>query len=131
MIGLLASCFEDESNTKIEKINPIHIELGDFSTTVSVYLLDTLRINPIIYKEGTDDAKLSFTWEISGNDIVPAILGTTMNLNAVITVPASADAYRLVLTATDEDTGLKNYEELRLYVMSNFGRGLLIADTKD
>ena len=44
MIGLLASCFEDESNTKIEKINPIHIELGDFSTTVSVYLLDTLRI---------------------------------------------------------------------------------------
>lgn len=128
---LLSACFDDDSNMKIEKISPIRIDLGDMSTNLTAYVLDTLQINPIVYKEGSEDEKLSYKWEISGNDIIPEVLGNTMQLKAVVTMPMNNQPYDLILTVTDNETQLQNYAEFKLSVLSNFGKGLVVADTKD
>lgn len=66
LTGLLYSCYEDKSSLNYTLINPINIELGDESTDYSVFAYDTLEIKPIVYKEGVDDADLSYRWTISG-----------------------------------------------------------------
>lgn len=129
--GLLAACYEDDSNLEIKEINPLVIDLGGTSPSISVFLLDTLEIAPIVYKVGVEDADLSYKWEISGNDIVPQVLDTTMILKAVISVPEKSDAYTLLLTVTDNTTGLQNYEEFKVTVSAVLSQGLLVADTKD
>ncbi|MFR7825280.1 MAG: hypothetical protein ACLU30_20330 [Odoribacter splanchnicus] len=65
LTGLLYSCYEDKSSLNYTLINPINIELGDESTDYSVFAYDTLEIKPIVYKEGVDDADLSYRWTIS------------------------------------------------------------------
>ncbi len=128
---MFTACYEDESNTSIQKINPLVIDLGGASKTLSVYLLDTLEISPIVYKIGVEDADLSYKWEISGNDIVPQVLGTNMILKTVVGVPESSDEYSLLLTVTDNTTLLQSYEEFKVKVSAKLGQGLLVADTKD
>lgn len=129
--GFLSSCFEDESNLEITPISPINIDLGDISTNLSVFSMDTLRINPIVYKKGTNDADLSYEWVLKDEDGVPTVLGNTMQLNAEITVPASSNAYDLLLIVTDNETGLQGYSSFSVEVKPTLGKGLLIADTKD
>lgn len=130
-MGLLTACYEDDSNVGIKEINPLVIDLGGSPNAMSVYLLDTLEIAPIVYKIGVSDADLSYRWELSGNDIVPRVLDTTMILKAVIGVPANSEAYSLLLTVTDNTTSLQNYEEFKITVSAKLGQGLLVADTKD
>ena len=129
--GMLSSCFEDNSNTEINPINPIYIEFGDLSDNISVYSMDTLRLNPIVYKAGTDDSDLSYEWVLTDSDGIPTVLGNTMQLNAEITVPASSNTYDLLLTVTEKSTGLKEYKSFTVTVKAPLGKGLLIADTKD
>lgn len=131
MAGLFTACYEDNSNLEIKDIAPLVIDLGGASTTLSVYLLDTLEVAPIVYKNGVDDADLSYKWEISGNDIVPQLLGTNMILKAVIGVPENSKAYSLLLTVTDNTTSLQSYQEFKVTVSAKLGQGLLVADTKD
>lgn len=131
ILGLFTACYEDNSNTDIKVINPLVIDLGGASTNLSAYLLDTLEVVPIVYKRGVEDADLSFKWEISGNDIVPQVLDTTMILKAVIGVPAKAEEYSLLFTVTDNTTTLQNYQEFKVKVSAQLGKGLLVADTKD
>ena len=40
-------------------------------------------LKPVVYKIGSDDADLSYKWEISGNDIIPFVLDSTMTLKAI------------------------------------------------
>lgn len=127
----LTGCFKDESNTSVEMINPIVIDMGGASTSVSTYLLDTLEIKPVVYKIGTDDARLKYKWEISGNDLYPTVIDTKMSLKALVTVPPSANPYTVTLTVTDEDTGLQSFQLYSVSVLSNMGMGLLVADSRD
>lgn len=129
--GMLSSCFEDNSNVKISPVSPIFIDFVDVPSNISVYSMDTLRLNPIVYKAGTDDAKLSYEWVLTDLDGIPTVLGHTMQLNAEITVPASANTYDLLFTVTDHETGLQGYKSFTVAVKAPLGRGLLIADTKD
>lgn len=131
ILGLFTACYEDKSNMEIKVVNPLVIDLGGASTTLSAYLLDTLVVAPVVYKRGVEDADLSFKWEISGNEIVPQVLDTTMVLKAVIGVPAKAEEYTLLFTVTDNTTSLQNYEVFKVKVSAQLGKGLLVADTKD
>lgn len=129
--GLFSSCFEDNSNTEIKPVSPIFIDFIDVPNNISVYSMDTLRLNPIVYKAGTDDADLSYEWVLTDIDGIPTVLGHTMQLNAEITVPASANTYDLLFTVTDNTTGLQGYKSFTVSVNAPLGRGLLIADSKD
>lgn len=128
---VLPACYKDHSNKSIDVITPIVIDMGGDRNSVSAYVLEEIEIKPVVYKLGTDDASLSFEWEISGNDAIPAVIGTNMMLKATVNVPAASNPYDIMLTVTDNETGLKAYERFYLSVYSAFGRGLVVADTKD
>lgn len=82
------SCYEDHSSLNTKLISPINIDLGitdpkwDPTRPIqyTLFTLDTLRINPIVYREGIEDSQLKYTWTIEGNLIEPQILGTNMTL---------------------------------------------------
>ena len=62
LLVFCTSCFEDESNLDIRALNPIVIENIDESARYSLYMGDTLKIEPLVYCEGIPDAELSFEW---------------------------------------------------------------------
>ena len=129
--GYFTSCYDDKSNTSIKVINPLVIDMGGAPTSMSAFLLDTLEIKPVVYKIGSDDADLSYKWEISGNDIMPFVMDSTMTLKSIVSVAPNSNPYTIVLTVTDNRTNLQNYEKFSLSVYSNLGKGLIVADTRD
>lgn len=128
---VLSSCFKDESNKEISVVNPIVIDLNGKSNSLSVYMMDTLEIKPLTYKEGTDDAKLSFNWRIQGNTIVPIDLGSSMNLKAKMNFPPQSLPYSLVFTVTDNETSIQRSQLFNVTVFSSFVQGIVVADTRD
>lgn len=83
---LLGSCFDDESSKNVEFLKPIQI--NDFSTSMELYVSQggRLKIKTLAYKEGMDDAALSFEWKLQGHG-QHETLGNTMILDTVINVP--------------------------------------------
>lgn len=126
------ACFDDESNQNIKSLNPIMIENVDLKRPdYSLYMGDTLRIEPLIYCEGIPDAKLSFEWKMFGGTISPTMIDSTMYLAAQIVAPPYTSPYTLRLTVKDETTGICRIEKFNITVLSPYGEGLIIADTKD
>lgn len=129
--GLLYACYEDHSSLTYKLINPINIELGDESTEYSVFAYDTLEIKPLVYKEGVDDADLSFRWTISGSTVPPTLLDTTMTLKKQIAFTPSSVPYDLLLEVFDKTTGIEVEQNFKINVESPFGPGLIISETED
>lgn len=126
------SCFDDESNKDIKALNPIVIENIDLRlNSYSLYMGDTLRIEPLVYCEGVPDAKMSFEWKMFGGTISPTVIDSTMFLSAKIVAPPFTSPYTLRLTIKDEVTGICRIEKFNITVLSPYGEGLIVADTKD
>ena len=133
------SCYEDHSSLNTKLISPINIDLGitdpswDPSRPIqyTLFTLDTLRINPIVYREGIEDSQLKYTWTIEGNLIEPQILGTNMPLEVPITLGAQSNAYKLIFDVEDLTTGIHAEQLFDINVQTPFGSGLLVCDTKD
>ena len=61
------ACFDDETNKDVKELNPIVIENIDLRyNSFSVYMGDTLKIEPLVFCEGIPDAKMSFEWKMFG-----------------------------------------------------------------
>ena len=127
---LLGSCFDDESAKNVEFLKPIQI--NDFSTSMELYVSQggRLKIKTLAYKEGMDDAALSFEWKLQGHG-QHETLGNTMILDTVINVPMNREAYSLLYTVTDTENELTVTKRYYLYVTGQYEAGLLVADTKD
>lgn len=128
---LCISCFDDESNSNIHALNPIVIDNLNPNEYFSLYMGDTLKVEPVIYCEGVPDAKLSFEWKLMGGSIVPKIIDSTMYCCAQILAPPFSGAYELWLTVKDETTGICRIERFSLKVQSPFDEGLVVAYTED
>ena len=127
---LLASCFEDDSNTDIRDINPIVIDLSG-GNQLRVKQMDTLKVDPLVYCNGVPDSRLAFEWKLMNYGVtVPRVIDTNMYCCAQITEPAASN-YTLRLTVTDKTTGIFRIQTYNLTVETNFAEGILIADTKD
>ena len=124
-------CFEDESSLEIRDLNPIRIENIDLSETYAVYMGDTLRVEPLVFCEGSSDMEMSFKWELSGGTIVPTVLDSTMYLSAQIVAPPMTRPYTLKFTIMDETTGIARIESFDVTVLGPYGEGIIVADTKD
>lgn len=131
LLVFCTSCFEDESNLDIRALNPIVIENIDESARYSLYMGDTLKIEPLVYCEGIPDAELSFEWKLIGGSIVPTVLDSTMYLCAQIVAPSSSSEYTLRFTVTDRTTGISRIETYPVMVLNPYGEGLLVAYTRD
>lgn len=128
---LLGSCYEDQSSLNYRLVNPIVIDMGGAETSYSVFAYNTLEVKPIIYKEGVKDADLSYKWILSGNTIVPQVLDSTMTLKKEITAKPESNPYKLLLQVTDNTTGIMQEATFDVTVMSPFGNGLVVCDTRD
>lgn len=132
---MLWGCLEDDSNTDIMRVNPIVIDMGNAGTSYSIYMFDTLKIDPLIYKIGTPDAALSYEWRLHSQNkdenYDGTVIDSTMSCRAYITAPPSAAEYYLKLTVRDRQTGIENFEMFSLTVLSPFAEGLVVADTRD
>lgn len=136
LIGIMSilfctGCFEDESNLNIRALNPIVIENIDPSVRYTLYMGDTLKIEPLVYCQGVPDADLSFEWKLIGGGIIPTVIDSTMYLCAPILAPSSSLEYTIRFTVTDETTGISRIETYPLTVLNPYGEGLLIVDTRD
>lgn len=131
LVLLLTQCNEDNSNINIREINPIEIDNSVQKQNVSVFQMDTLHMFPMVYKNGVEDDHLTYEWKLTGQGIVPTVLGTTMTLHAVIGAPPTAESYTLTLTVTDTETTLQNFATYNVKVESQFGNGLVVADSED
>lgn len=128
---LLGSCYKDDSSLNYKLMNPIVIDMGDAPTSYSVFAFNMLEIKPIAYKEGVRDANLSFKWTLEGNMIVPTVLDSTMTLKHVIDVRPESNPYKLIYEVKDNTTGIAQEQVFDVTVMSPFGSGLVVCDTKD
>lgn len=131
LTGLLTSCYEDQSSLNYTLINPINIDLGSESTDYSIFAYDTLEIKPIVYKEGVNDANLSYRWTISGNFIAPTLLDTNMTLKKRIDLQPQSIAYSLLYEVRDNTTGIVQEQTFKVKVETPFGSGLVVSETKD
>lgn len=130
--GLLTSCYEDESSLNYKLINPINIDLGsDDATEFSIFAYDTLVIKPMVYREGTSDANLSFKWTISGFTLAPVVLDSTMTLKKIIELQPQALPYDLLFQVTDHTTGIIQEQSYKVTVQTPFGSGLVVSETRD
>lgn len=124
-------CFEDESSLEIRSLNPIRIENISLSGTYSLYMGDTLRVEPLVFCEGIPDAQMDFEWKLSGGTMVPTVLDSTMYLCSKIAVPPAKQPYTLKFTVTDKTTGIARIETFSVNILSPYGEGIIVADTKD
>lgn len=132
MAGLLTSCYKDESSLNYRLINPINIDLGvDAKTEFSIFAYDTLEIKPIAFKEGVNDADLSFRWVVSGNLILPTVLDSTMTLKKRIEIQPASIPYSLLFEVKDNTTGITQEQTYKVTVQTPFGPGLVVSETKD
>lgn len=131
LVLFLTQCYKDNSNTDITLINPIEIDNTVQEQSVSVFQMDVLHVTPMVYKNGLEDENLEYKWELTGTGIIPTVLGNNMTLHAVIGAPPKADNYILTLTVTDKLTSIQNFATYYVKVESQFGNGLVVADSKD
>lgn len=124
-------CFEDESSLEIRSLNPIRIENISLSGTYSLYMGDTLRVEPLVFCEGVPDAEMDFEWKLSGGTMVPTVLDSTMYLCTKIAVPPTRQPYTLKFTITDKTTGIARIETFSINILSPYGEGIIVADTRD
>ncbi len=129
--GALFGCYEDESSMNYKLINPIVIDMGGADKSFQVFAFTELEIKPMVYKEGVKDADLSYKWTLSGNTMVPEVLGSTMALKTVITAKPEGNPYQLLYQVTDNTTGIVQEATFQVTVMSPFGSGMVVCDTHD
>ncbi len=128
--SMLSACYGDDSTANYKTVNPITI-VDQGADALSIYPLDTLRIKPISYKEGRSDADLTFSWTLHNQNIVPTVLGEEMTLKAKMNFQPMGAPYRLVYRVTDPASGLFVEKIYSVTVMSPFGTGLIVCDSRD
>lgn len=130
LAALLSGCYKDDSTSNYMLVNPINI-VDEGPSARSVYSLETLNINPIVYKEGRDDTSLSFQWTLYHQNIVPTLLGDQMTLSVPMNFQAMGAPYKLLYRVTDNETGLFVEKSYDITIMSPFSTGLIVCDSHD
>lgn len=140
----MASCYEDLSETASFRVDDM-ISDTDLEEGEEIFAIfgDTLHFDPILkYFNGkdsipiTDNEDLTYEWKLttipSQHDTTAMVIGHERVLNSVMNMSAPADAtYFLFLRVTDNANSIKTLFNWRVKVLSNYGQGLLIAETDD
>ncbi|MDR1720735.1 MAG: hypothetical protein LBR67_11570 [Dysgonamonadaceae bacterium] len=138
---LTTACFKDLGHEwDRDSIPEIVIDTTGIPATLSVLQFDHLKVAPTVSKEGLTAADFSYKWYLSyvmgypGEEraYMPDPISTDAALDYVIDLqPTSGSySYSLWLQVTDK-TGLRKDFRWSLLVLSAYGDGLVIADTKD
>lgn len=132
---VLSSCYEDQSNDSWQMVNPIQFDYngntGKGQVGVGGFFQEELVLDPVVFKEGTSDANLSFKWTIEGQGIKTEVLGTQQTLRILLDIPPQLYPYNLIYNIRDNNTGIERNVHFVLTVTSPFASGLIVADTRD
>lgn len=131
MAAVAVSCVKDKSTFNLTKVSPIVIDTTGLPASYIVFQFDTLRVAPGIQLEGKDPAGLRYQWTMNAFGGYERVVGNEQQLNARITENPVTTAYALILRVTDTATNLKAFFSWNINVVSPFGEGLIVADTKD
>ena len=128
-----SACYDDESTYDTNIIPEVVIDTTGIPARHSVFFNHVMTLEPEIYKKGDPDAELEYLWriDVSSSDTTRMVLGHEPKLNAKITVSPNTLDYTLSLTVTDKSNGLQYYMYWKVFVSSEFGEGLIVADTKN
>ncbi|NLR80432.1 PKD-like family lipoprotein [Chitinophaga eiseniae] len=125
------SCVKDRSTFNTRKITPIVIDTTGLKAQLIQYQFDTLQLMPKVTQEGMDSGRLKYQWTIDAYGGYERVVGTTRRLSTAIIENPDPTPYTLILRVTDTTTNLKSVLTWSLQVISPFGQGLIVADTKD
>lgn len=136
----LTGCFQDKSTFDTDKIDDIKIEVlsinyyDDNSEAIVIPTLDVLKIKVKATKGDNANPDVSYKWMLNAAPwLFPTLdLGEEDHIDYKIPLQIStSDAYRLNLTVTDNETGIKYFKEWRIYVSGKFSEGIVVAHTSD
>lgn len=127
-----AACRKDNSSLDINKIPGVTFDTTGQST-LSVLQFNNLVVKPKLNMEGVNESDLTYSWRITmlTNDTATAEIGRERDLDAVIGFQPTqpSQELRIIYTITDTKRELKYIMIWPLTVRSNFGMGLVIAET--
>lgn len=137
LLTVPVSCIDDDSSFATGNIHTVEIAPNTTSDTIRLGYQDTLRISPTISQGSqTDNLALTYSWQIADqpgsepDDYTE--LGTSKDLNAVITNSVSNSPYKLKLVVTDTVNSNLQYTYLwDVYVQGSFLDGIVVASTHD
>lgn len=129
IVTIFTSCYKDDSTANYKIINPIVI--SGTENSFELFSLDTLRIKPLVYKEGIKDEDLSFKWTIYHSLIVPTVLDSTMSLKVVMPFSPHASPYTIIYEVTDKTSGISIEQKYDVKIISPFGTGLIVCHSED
>lgn len=130
MLFLLVGCYKDIGNYKLKDINEITFSYGS-GDTIQINQFDTLRVSPEFDQTINQSAEgLSFKWAVfletpPVTGYVNEVLSEKRELN--VQFGLSPQTYTLLLTVTDNNTGVSFFKKYRLLVNSTLSEGWLIV----
>lgn len=124
---ILTGCAKDHGNYEYKKLNEVKI---DSIQNFSLMKFDSLKISPVV-SQSESGHMLSYEWKIySPKTGKTKILSKEKNLAIVIAEEPIADAYELVLKATDQSTGISEFKTFSLKVVTPFSEGWMVLNRK-
>jgi len=131
-IGLLmTSCLKDKSTLDLHQVSNIGVDTTGLPIQYTVFQQSILSVKPTVTVENTSRARLKYKWTMNAYQGYERVVGTEEHLNAMITEQPSALPYKLIFTATDSVNNVKAFFTWDITVISPFGQGLIVADTRD
>lgn len=128
---LMSACLKDTSTLNMYEVSEIGIDTTGLPIAYTIYQRDTLKIAPTVSVQNTDKGTLKYKWTLNAYGGYERLLGTQEHLSAIINETPSSTPYKLIFTATDSTNNVKAFFTWDITVISLFGDGLIVADTKD
>lgn len=148
LIIVVTSCYKDLSETSGDRIDNVIVNNSDHPSNSSLddhklmaYFGEKLIFNPelsVVSNGDTvkiSDDKYDFEWRISlnaSNDTITEVVGKSKELNFTLNmVGPNTYPYHILLRVTDKNTNVRFLFNWKLKVLSNYGQGILVAETRD
>jgi len=140
MALMVSGCFQDKSSYDTNKIDELKIEvlsinyLDENTQSIIIPTLDVLKLKIKVTKGNNTNPDITYNWMVNPAPwLLPAIeLGDKAELEYKVGLKISTtDPYRLYLTVTDNETGLKYFKVWKLFVSGKFSEGIVVAHSKD
>lgn len=131
IILLMSGCLKDNSTINLHDVSEIGIDTTGLPIAYTVFPQDTLKVTPTVTVENANRATLKYKWTLNAYGGYERIVGTTEHLSTTIIETPSSTPYKLIFTATDSTNNIKAFFTWDITVISPFGDGLIVADTRD
>ncbi|WP_159452684.1 PKD-like family lipoprotein [Pedobacter nyackensis] len=122
---------KDKSTLNLHEVSNIGIDTAGLPVRYTVFQKGILSVKPTVTIKNGNQEHLIYKWTMNAYQGYERVVGAEAQLNAEITEVPSATPYKLIFTATDSSNNIKAFFTWDITVISPFGQGLIVADTRD